>query len=53
VLTGGQEFIIPVSLAGKKTMETTGPPKFLGNPECTYALLSDPGGPSAPGRKVR
>ena len=23
--------------------ETTGPPTFLGNPDCAYALLSDPG----------
>ena len=24
-------------------METTGSPTFLGNPNCTFALLSDPG----------
>ena len=29
-------------------VETTGPPAFLGNPNCALALLSDPGGTATP-----
>jgi hypothetical protein len=31
-------------------VETTGSPKFLGNPDCFYALFFDPGGTAPPGR---
>jgi hypothetical protein len=31
-------------------VETTGSPMFLGNPDCAFALLSDPGGPTTSGR---
>ena len=33
----------PVSPAGLLSMETTGSPTFLGNPDCALALFSDPG----------
>jgi hypothetical protein len=39
----------PVSPAGKGSVETTGSPTFLGNPDCALALLSDPGGTDASG----
>ena len=34
------------------SMETTGSPKFLGNPDCALALLSDPGGPTHSGHAL-
>ena len=34
-------------------METTGSPRFLGDPLCHHAPLSDPGGPSAADRACR
>ncbi len=33
----------PVAPAGTASMETTGSPTFLGNLDCAYALLFDPG----------
>ncbi len=39
----------PVSPAGIWSVETAGPPAFLGNPDCALALLSDPGGTDTSG----
>jgi len=33
----------------ESSVETTGSPMFLGNLDCAFALLSDPGGPDASG----
>jgi hypothetical protein len=33
---------------GRLSVETTGSPTFLGNPDCALALLFDPGGTDAP-----
>jgi len=38
----------PVAPSGVASMETTGSPTFLGNPDCALALLSDPGGTDTP-----
>jgi hypothetical protein len=43
----------PVPPAGNGSVETTGSPTFLGNPECALALLCDPGGTDASGPSMR
>ena len=43
----------PVPPAGKASVETTGSPTFLGNPDCALALLFDPGRTNASGHAMR
>jgi hypothetical protein len=43
----------PVPPAGKSSVETTGSPTFLGNPDCALALLFDPGRTAASGHTMR
>jgi hypothetical protein len=42
----------PVAPAGSSSVETTGSPTFLGNPDCALALLSDPGRTNASGHAM-
>ena len=43
----------PVPPAGNRSVETTGSPTFLGNPDCALALLFDPGRTDASGHAMR
>jgi hypothetical protein len=51
----GPGVVRPVSPAGKASVETTGSPKFLGNPDSRLHMFSDPGRPrrSRPVRNAR
>ena len=45
-LAAGPEFIHPVSATGSKHLETTGSPKFLGNPSVSMPCSPTPAGPT-------
>ena len=45
----GQELVTRSLRPGLVLVETAGSPMFLGNPDCVFALLYDPGGPTASG----
>ncbi len=49
---GALALCVAIPQATFSRMETTGPPKFLGDP-CVRALFSDPGGTFAPSHAVR
>lgn len=40
----GRGVVVRVPLPGFLSVELTGPPRFLGDPPCLHALVSDPGG---------
>ena len=44
VSVAGRGVVIRVPLPGFLSVEMTGPPRFLGDPPCPHAMVSDPGG---------